>query len=182
MNKTIPLTILSILLIIQTAYADTGNNYFGANIGLFLVDEENVNNNKVPHWKAVNLIVKLGHNYNRNFAIEGQLSIAGDDTNVVGGTSATLDKKVGLGIYLRGNYWPGNSKTNIYVLAGLSHTRMDTTLQGSSIPDSSNDLSAGLGIDYYFNENTAISLEGMQVIHGDSYELQTLGIGIVRTF
>ena len=182
MKKTIPLTALAILLISQAAYAETGNNYFGANIGIFFAEEDYVNNNMVPDWKAVNLAIRVGHNYNRYFAIEGHLSIAGDDTNVIGGTSATLDKKYGMGLYLRGNYWFENNKTNIYVLAGVSHTRMDTTLQGSTVYDTTNDLSGGFGLDYYFNENTAINIEWLEIIHRESNEAQTLGIGITRTF
>lgn len=182
MNRKTALTAFAILLASHTAYAEPGKNYLGANIGLFFAEEDHVNNNMVPDWKLTNLALRLGHNYNRYFAIEGHLSTATDDTNVVGGTSVTLDKKYGLGLYLRGNYWPKNDTTNLYILAGISYTSMDTTLQGSSVKETTNDLSGGLGLDYYFNENTAINVELLQLIHRDNNEAQTLGVGITRTF
>lgn len=185
MNIRTPLTMLAMLAMLitcQSALADSGTNYLGANIGVFFAEEDDVNGNAVPNRSIANLDIRLGHNYNRYFAIEGHLSIAGDDTSDVGGMPTTLDKKYGLGLYLRGNYWLADNKANPYLLAGVSHTRMDASLPGTYVYGTTNDLSGGIGLDYYINENTAINIEWIEIIHRESNEAQSLGIGITRTF
>ena len=117
-----------------------------------------------------NINFKLGHDYSPFWGVEvhGGKDVSGDGGDLEGSGVAYL------AVLARGNI-PLN-RINVYGLLGPTYVSADFT----DVDGSYTNLAAGVGVELYGNENTAVGLEYIQYGFDDIYK--TIGVGIVHHF
>lgn len=138
------------------------NLYWGVSIGEYTADQREVGGGTE---NTTDVGVRLGYHFGDFFGIEGR---AGVDT---GGFAGDSDADTAYyGIF--GRFDLPFEKVNVYLLAGAS----EVTFDSEAVDDDEYDpVAAGVGIELYGSESTAVSLEYMSY-SDDAYSGLSLGI------
>lgn len=145
------------------ASAEQPNLYFGAAIGGYEVDQEDVGGDVDD---ATNLDFRLGYHLFDFIGVEAR---AGGNTGGVSGDSSAPDTRY-VGVF--GRFDIPFEKVNVYLLVGASEVELD----GETVDDDEYDpVAGGLGIELYGSERTAITLEYMSY-SDNAYSGVNLGI------
>ena len=145
------------------ASAEQPNLYFGASIGGYEVDQEDVGGSVTD---TTNLDIRLGYHLFDFVGIEAR---GGGNTGGVAGDSDAPDTRY-LGVF--GRFDVPLEKANVYLLLGASEVEVN----GDAVDDDEYDpVAGGIGIELYGSERTAISLEYMSY-SDNAYSGVNLGI------
>lgn len=121
-----------------------------------------------------NLQAALGNRVNKNFAVEGRLSVGVADDDI-GSTSFETPRV--FGFYAKAIAPIGNS-AEIYGLLGFS----DVELEIAGISDSDSDTSIGAGVNFSTNSDLQFGLEYMSLYSDDDISINALNIGLTKAF
>jgi len=142
-------------------------------------------------YKPAGIVVKVGGNFNRYFAVEGRIAsgVVSDSSNeVVGGTPVKVSADIDYmyGVYAVGTL-PVMSRLDVYGVLG--YTRGKATEESSStlIPvpekkDAVNGYSYGLGVGWKLDEDVSVSLEYMSYMSKSGFDSKALAIGLSQRF
>ncbi len=123
------------------------------------------------------LSVNGGYQFHEYLAVEGRVGVGiGDDTL----DGATLEMDHYLGAYVKA----GMPIHNFYPYALLGMTYMELTVSGAegSFSDSESDLSYGIGLDYYLNNQISLNAEYANMYDKDGVKIDGFTIGAAYHF
>lgn len=179
--------IVVLLLLFSVSYAESNQGFYvglGGSYALenFNEDEMGINENtgaNIDFDNATGINVKVGYQLTDLFALEFDFnklsSFDGSDTVTYSGYPLTLDAKIDITTYmLVAKFTPAlNLKSaKPFIVAGYGIMEGDMDVDGSllGIPISESDsesdqaVKAGIGIDFFVNENVSIGIEGDYVV------------------
>ena len=152
--------ILALILLVAplTALAERPGQYWGVTLdSAVLTDTSDEEEN------ATNLNLMLGYKFNDFLGVEFQGGGGSEDDVLYAGAFARFDLPF--------------ERVNVFLLAGGAATEFDDASTGDRETES--DLAAGLGIELFGNERTALRLQYMNYAD-TTYE--TIGLGFVHHF
>jgi hypothetical protein len=154
------------------------SNYFGISFLGIKYEEDALD------FHETGMALRLGHEFNSYFGIEGRL-----------GTGLTDDKKFGfmdigvdsiVGIYARGSIFLWSPRARLYALVGATRGKITAEAFGLSDTLTDTEIGFGLGVEMYGNSRNAINLELMRYMDGEDegvdYTLDAFSIGYVHRF
>jgi hypothetical protein len=120
--------------------------------------------------------IKLGREFNPNFAVEGRLGTGISDDNLGGGVNGvSLDYY--LGAYAKG-ILPLSPRIGLYGLAGVTYGKLSSSGGSLRLSSADADFSYGFGMDFGIGATTALNVEWMRMFEGTGYNLDAVSVGI----
>lgn len=124
------------------------------------------------------LFAKIGTEINKNFAIEGRIGTGvSDDTVSVMGAPVKVEVDQYYGIYAKGILPVGDS-VSIYGLIGETHAKITASALGTSVSDSQNSGSYGVGLDFAVAKDVSLNLEWARLFK----DTDALSVGVTFKF
>lgn len=160
------------------AHADGG--CYGGNISFLDYSETNVDISA----SVTAITGRLGTHFNENVSGELRVGFGVDDDTVSfdDGLEADLELESLYGVYIRGGI-PVTENIYPYVILGYSRGELKATVAGfGSNSESETDTSFGLGVDVDVIQELTINLEYMNYFDKDGVEVDSVSIGLAKTF
>lgn len=167
------------IAIFLAGFAHAEGGYYGGNISFLDYSEP-----EVDISASVTAITgRLGTHFNEN--VSGELRVGfgvDDDTVSFDGLEADLELESLYGVYIRGGI-PVTENIYPYAILGYSRGELKATVAGfGSNSESETDTSFGLGVDVDVIQGVTINLEYMNYFDKDGVEVDSLSIGLAKTF
>lgn len=126
--------------------------------------------------------IRLGRQINKNVAFEARVGVsAGDDSVTTSGIPVQVEIDNFFGVYARG-ILPVTSTVSLYGLLGYTHGKVTASAFGLSASTNDDDVSYGVGADFYLSKNVAINLEWARLFSGTGYDVSGIGAGASYKF
>lgn len=124
------------------------------------------------------LFARGGYQINQNIAVEARLGTGVQDDRVYG---AKVEIEDTYGAYVKAGL-PTTVGLYPYALLGVTHSKVKVS--GSGVHDSSSDsdLSYGLGVDYWFNNQVSAGLEWAKWYDKDGLDIDGISLGLNLKF
>jgi len=155
-----------------------GSNYFGINFLGLKYEEDALD------FHETGAALRLGHEFNSYFAIEGQIGAGLTDDKLFGVVDIGVDYLVGL--YARANVFLWSPSARLYALVGVTHGKITAEAFGISDTLRDTELGYGVGVELYGNSRNAINLELMRYMDGEDdgfdYTVDAFSIGYIHRF
>ena len=120
--------------------------------------------------------IKLGVDINDYIGIEMRVGVGVDDDTIdVLGVDVKVEVDHAYGLYVRPKF--RQEQVQVYGLLGFTEIEYEVSVFGLSIEDDETDFSFGAGLEYFFNDNVSVSVEYMQLLDKDDYEVESYNIG-----
>ena len=160
-----------------------GKNYVGIHASFMNYHEDDPSDFE---FEVEGGAIRVGHEFNNYFAIEGQAGLTNEDE--YSGVDTGIDYFVGL--YARGNLFLFDPKARVYGLIGVTHAKFTATLDTDHFSTSESDtdtaLAYGLGVELYLDSRNGLNLELMRYMDGSEddidYTLDSFNIGYIHRF
>jgi outer membrane immunogenic protein len=124
--------------------------------------------------------IKLGKEFNPNFAAEGRFGTGLSDDNL-GSSVSDVSVDYYLGAYAKG-ILPLSPRIALYGLAGVTYGKLSASGGSLRLSSSDADFSYGFGMDFGIGASTALNVEWMRMFEGSGYSLDALSIGLNFSF
>lgn len=119
------------------------------------------------------LFARGGYQFNDYLAAEARLGTGLDDDEFHG-VKTEIDNFLGIyakvGIPTPAGFYP-------YALVGLTRGELKASTRAFSSKEDEDDVSFGVGVDYWFNPQFSLGLEYMQYMDTDDFEFSGLSLG-----
>jgi hypothetical protein len=120
--------------------------------------------------------IKLGREFNPNFAVEGRFGTGLSDDNLGSGVN-DVSVEYYLGAYAKG-ILPLSPRIGLYGLAGVTYGKLSASGASLRLSSADADFSYGFGMDFGIGATTALNVEWMRMFEGSGYNLDAVSIGL----
>lgn len=170
--------IMAVGIIALTSSLAHADFYVGGQFASLKVEEDADVGEPAFDYSFTALVGRFGTSFNDYLSLEARLGfgISGDTIEGV-----DIDLKTMGGAYLRAGL-PLESNLYPYVLLGMTEIEVEASISGRSASDSENDMSIGLGADYYFSEKMGGNLEYVNYFDKDGTSVDSLSLGLIYKF
>lgn len=171
------------------ATEDVGNWYFGLGVSSFNHKRLDIGNHL---YETNGYVAKLGYSLGQYLAVEGHLGSGMGDKSSYDTAGLRLDTRYVAGIYARVNL--PLDKVKLYAMGGYTSVNLGAELDGvGTDTETLSGMGYGFGVELYGNQTTALSLEYMRYLRGETYTdavmgldnefyVRTISLGIVHHF
>lgn len=158
------------------AHAQTGL-YVGANVAKLQYAE-----NGFPEVNPTAIAIRIGNQFNENFAAEVRLGTGlSDDTVTFAGAPITFKVDNFVGVYAKGII-PITSWFAPYAMVGYTHGKLTGKTRGLSMSTSASDFSYGAGVDFPIAKHVSLNFEVARLFAGDGYKVNAISAGVAYKF
>jgi len=156
--------------------AMAAENYAGVQYAMVTYSESDI-----PDFNPSALVARVGHNFNKNFAVEGRFGIGiADDSNTISGIPVSVEVDQFISVLAKGSL-PLGAGANVYGLIGYTDGKITANAFGFSSSASESDTSFGLGIEFGKGDTTG-SIEYVNYIDKNDGSLTSINLGVNFAF
>ena len=119
------------------------------------------------------VFARVGYQINEFFAVEGRLG-TGLDSDKLHGVKVDIENVYGA--YLKAGI-PTAVGLYPYAVLGATHGELKASARGYSDTGDDDDISYGVGVDYWVVPNVSVGLEYMKYLDMDNYEVSGISLG-----
>ena len=156
--------------------ADTEPTYFGVCYVTGDFDAKQIDQS----FDVVGLGAILGRELVPGIAVEGRLGGGLDQESTIGTTTVTARVQYWASAFARA-YLPLD-RVRPYALAGFTTGKARASAGGIHVSDSDQDVSYGVGLELYADDQTAAFLECVRYMDTDTFSVEAASLGMVHHF
>lgn len=152
-----------------TEASASGTSYFGSSYYMSSVEFDAID----ADFDLGALTFQYGMDINEMLGMEFRFGFGLQDDSLLG-VNLSLENYYGL--YLKPKY--RMDAVQLYALFGYASAELELSFQGESMSADDDGFSYGFGLEYFFNDTTAVTVEYMQLINDSDYDSPSFNLGV----